>query len=94
MAVCAWCGREMSTGASCTEGTLHSGGVVWPLSPATSRCHDCGVRPGGLHHPGCDMQRCPRCGGQLISCGCPFDDEGFEDDDELHFPNAGEGGAR
>jgi hypothetical protein len=36
----------------------------------SSRCHDCNVSGGGYHHPGCDMEECPRCGGQLISCGC------------------------
>jgi len=36
------------------------------------RCHDCGIenRVGNIHHFGCDMERCPRCGGQLISCDC------------------------
>ena len=32
-------------------------------------CHDCDVDEGQLHLPGCDMERCPFCGGQLISCG-------------------------
>lgn len=40
-----------------------------------NRCHDCGIKPGGFHHPGCDNERCPRCQGQLISCGCLGDDE-------------------
>ncbi len=36
------------------------------------RCHDCMIvnKPGNIHHYGCDMERCPRCGNQLISCDC------------------------
>lgn len=33
-------------------------------------CHDCTCQVGEHHVPGCDMERCPKCGMQLISCGC------------------------
>jgi hypothetical protein len=35
-------------------------------------CHDCGAKEGELHQTGCDMERCPFCGGQLISCDCVY----------------------
>lgn len=40
------------------------------LPPYEERCHDCGVIAGGIHHPGCDWEECPKCRRQLISCGC------------------------
>ena len=29
------------------------------------------IEEGGFHHPGCDQEKCPACGGRIISCGCP-----------------------
>jgi len=39
------------------------------------RCHDCGAKVGHYHHPGCDVEECPGCGGQLIGCECLATDE-------------------
>ena len=35
-------------------------------------CGDCGAVYGYYHHPGCDNERCPICGGQIITCDCPI----------------------
>jgi hypothetical protein len=36
-------------------------------------CHDCGIIEGELHVPGCDVEKCPACRGQAISCSCVGD---------------------
>jgi hypothetical protein len=33
-------------------------------------CHDCAVIKGQLHVSGCDVERCPVCGGQIFGCDC------------------------
>jgi len=41
-------------------------------------CHDCGVIKGQIHVFGCDVERCPKCGGQVISCDCNYDGDDEE----------------
>ena len=35
-------------------------------------CGDCAVKKGQYHHIGCDMEECPVCHRQLLSCDCNF----------------------
>lgn len=87
MAICTYCHLNMSDDSTITcVGTTtveYPDGTELPSIPydpdygdAEQRCHDCNILRGGFHHPGCDMERCPRCGGrQLISCGCLDENE-------------------
>jgi hypothetical protein len=42
----------------------------WKIDEYRETCHDCGVKLDQYHVPGCDVECCPGCGGQLISCDC------------------------
>jgi len=52
-------------------------------------CHDCGCEEGELHNyfPNCDMERCPLCKGQLLSCDC----DKSKISDEIREPYFSEG---
>ena len=76
MAICSYCDKEMTdrNTIKCTgngglqdkTGTFHD-----PVPyEGKERCHDCNVKDGELHHPVCDMELCPKCKAQLISCDC------------------------
>lgn len=49
------------------------------------KCHDCEAKEGELHGLGCDMERCPFCGGQLLSCSCCYTKLGYKYDPTKEF---------
>lgn len=79
MAICKWCNQEMRDSKTITcrannaieyaDGT-RSASTSYHFDEKDGRCHDCNIEHGGKHHPGCDVERCPKCEGQLISCNC------------------------
>lgn len=80
MAKCHWCCQDMMRVAGCTEnikiefpdGTI-AASIPYGEKGAGGlfkKCHDCNVKLGQKHHPGCDGEDCPKCGGQMISCEC------------------------
>ncbi|HEY3843171.1 MAG TPA: hypothetical protein VGL48_07955 [Acidimicrobiales bacterium] len=85
MAICPQCQGEMMEGISCLSDPISIGGrryepVRWGEEKDTRHwdvtpfCRDCNVPLGGVHHPGCCIERCPACGGQAWGCYC-FEDE-------------------
>ena len=70
MAICSHCGGEMTDGISClTDPVVIDGKSYAPirwgqeLRPRhryePEECRDCATPLGGVHHPGCCMERCP-----------------------------------
>ena len=85
-AACEYCNQEMSPGKGCRTAFIYNGNNIferilagserdlWPKMGDNDICHDCNAKRGQYHHLGCDMERCPMCKRQLLSCGC-FADE-------------------
>lgn len=42
----------------------------WWKERAGTPCHDCAAIRGQYHCEGCDVEICPRCLGQMLSCSC------------------------
>ena len=78
MAQCKDCKQEMLTAEGCdVTHLIDSKGRVYVRSLENwagpgKRCHDCAAMFGKPHHFGCDEERCPKCGIQIISCECAW----------------------
>jgi hypothetical protein len=48
----------------------------WTFDGLTSVCGVCGVPLGSFHHPGCDVEECPKCHEQLLICDCERNHDG------------------
>lgn len=81
MAICEICNKEMLGESSCVPTIIINGrrfnrikygdpGDMFPNIADEYHCHDCGCKKGMYHHFGCDVERCPNCGNQLLSCEC------------------------
>ena len=82
MGKCQVCGRDMLTADGCSASTVQINGKRYkrikcgdpqdfmPDMKPGERCGDCGALVGHYHHWGCDIERCPACHGQLLSCLC------------------------
>jgi hypothetical protein len=94
MAVCPYCNGEMKDEISCLPDPLMIGDAIyepirWGGEPERKAwrhiidlpCQDCHTPPGGIHHPGCCVEQCPACLGQILSCACIPDPDDEELDD-------------
>jgi hypothetical protein len=76
MVMCEDCGEEMHGSKSCTIKYILIDEKKYKRDTSyydmNKTCHDCGIinKKGNIHHFGCDMERCPKCKGQLLSCDC------------------------
>lgn len=88
MATCAYCKQEMLEAYGCTIFFLREADGTFTTrelydGSLGDTCSDCGCHYGGLHHLGCDIERCTVCGMQAIGC------EGHSDYDSPSLDSEG-----
>ena len=94
MAICQYCNSEMREADGCSEApiVMADGATYEPVRygdergwrRSRDRCGDCNTLAGHVHHHGCDLERCPRCLRQAITCGCLWKGEEHLADDWEH----------
>lgn len=77
-ATCDTCNRVMDPGVGCTHThvRLEPEGSPWVKRLFVGEgddwgapvCPDCNAGEGRPHHDGCDVERCPNCGAQMLMC--------------------------
>ena len=91
MAECEDCKQEMLHSKTCDFDMIRINGKTYKrnteYTDVNEYCHDCGILNGGVHLMGCDIERCPICDGQMISCECDY--EGYQLGSTRRAKNAG-----
>ena len=82
MAICPHCNKEMLAADGCDDFPVtYSDNVTLDRVPygqetradwgiCGEHCPDCNAKLGHPHHWGCDVEECPRCHNQMITCSC------------------------
>ena len=82
MSMCIRCKQEMLDSTSCVTSLYlnsETGEEKQPIRfgdetvfviDKNKKCHDCRTYRGGIHHKSCDVEECPFCYSQLLSCDC------------------------
>ena len=75
MSKCVLCGKNMKRAKGCGVSDFMFKGKRYtrervPDDVPEGKCPDCGAEAGCFHHGYCDLERCPVCGQQLLSCDC------------------------
>ena len=88
MSKCKYCNKEMLSKKTitCTHPYLKGQKKKFYKRDTTYfdglhvRCMDCHIlnKEGNIHHFGCEVEKCPICGGQLVYCDCDIELDAVE----------------